>query len=104
MAYKAKITSRFRKSCDALGVTRNRAASKAVSSTLRALCNAETLPDLTVDVAKTLNPETFGIQRRAYVRRVARRKLWLWYEVGGGYVTPALVTDWEPKSDDQLDR
>jgi hypothetical protein len=95
MARTAKITRKFRDTRDALGVTRDRAASRALSRTINTLCAARVLPGR-YDTKETINPETFGIQRQAYVRRVQQRNLWLWYQFDALHVVLAMLTNWAP--------
>ena len=62
---------------------------QAVSAVVRALAEADTLPGH-ADLEASFHPG------RAFVRRVAKHNLWVWFRIDANHVTLMSITDEPP--------
>ena len=81
-----RLTQRYLRNADRLGVVPGSARGRAVGQTIAALAQDETLPAPS-DTRATVPPT--GI---AFVRRVPGRNLWLWYTVAAEVVAVVALT------------
>jgi hypothetical protein len=83
-----RLSTTFRRSVERLGVTAGSPASRAVTATIRALESGE-LPG-------SADFETAFPPRRAFVRRVRARNLWILYRFDDEHVFVMTVRDQPP--------
>jgi hypothetical protein len=81
-----RLTQRYQRSADRLGVVSGSARGRAVGQTIASLANDETLPG--PHDTKAVVPPT-GV---AFVRRVPGRNLWLWYTLTSETVALIALT------------
>jgi hypothetical protein len=85
-----RFGARYRMAAERLSIVPGSARGRAVGQVIAALATAEALPGIG-DTHALMPP-----LRDAFVRRVGRRNLWLWYRVDADIVTLAHVSSEPP--------
>ncbi len=84
-----RLTPGFHRARQRLGLATGSTRGQAVAAVIRALSSAETLPEHG-DFETEFKPG------HAFVRRVPKHNLWIWYRVDTDYVTLVSITDDPP--------
>lgn len=84
-----RLTPGFHRAKQRLGIVTGTPRGQAVSATIRAVAAAAALPEA-ADFEAVFHPG------RAYVRRVVKQNLWLWFRIDETHVTFVSLTDAPP--------
>ncbi len=85
----ARLTAGFQRSRRRLAIATGTSRAQAISAVVRALASAEALPEHT-DLEVSFHPG------RAFVRRVPKHNLWVWFRIDAEHVTLMSITDEPP--------
>ena len=85
----ARLTPGFHRARSRLGIATGSPRAQAVAAVVRALAEADILPEH-ADLEASFHPS------RAFVRRVPKHNLWVWFRVDADHVTLISITDEPP--------
>jgi len=91
-----RLTPGFQRARRALGIVTGSSKARAVAATTSALAAADELPGREDFVAR------FG-PGRAFIRRVPKQNLWIWYRVDDVFLTFITITNAPPVPEDDLE-